>query len=112
VGREVLGTVIEDRGQLGGGGAKLWRVQLDWSNVVEPVETEICAAELERVPLPADKKHALDQVIRAARGQRREILEAALKHFGTRRRRALWLGPDNLHLRGQPARESEVIAGG
>ncbi len=109
-GREVLGTVIEDRGLLGVGGTKLLRVQLDWSNVLEPVETEIRAAELERVALPEDNKLALDKVLRSSRGQRREILEAALKHFGARRRRVAGLGPDNLPVRGQPPRESEVIA--
>lgn len=45
-GREVTGTVIEDRGPLGVGGRRLLRVRLEWSGVAEPIEIEIPESEL------------------------------------------------------------------
>ncbi len=44
--REVTGTVIEDRGLLAVGRKRLWRVQLDWKVVAEPVEIEIPESQL------------------------------------------------------------------
>ena len=45
-GREVVATVIEDRGPLGVGGRKLLRVRLDIGEGVEPVEFELPAADV------------------------------------------------------------------
>jgi hypothetical protein len=47
-GREVSGTVIEDRGFLGVGGRRLLRVRLDWSGVAEPIEVEVPESDLRR----------------------------------------------------------------
>lgn len=45
-GREVSGTVIEDRGQIGVGGRQLLRVQIDIEGSSEPIELEIPAADV------------------------------------------------------------------
>ncbi len=47
-GREVSGTVIEDRGFLGVGGRRLLRVRLDWNGVAEPIEVEVPESDLRR----------------------------------------------------------------
>jgi hypothetical protein len=46
---EVKGTVIEDRGLLAVGRKRLWRVQLDWKVVAEPVVVEIPESEIRLV---------------------------------------------------------------
>lgn len=44
--RSVRGTIIEDRGPLGVGGRRLWRVRLEISDVAEPIEIEVPESEL------------------------------------------------------------------
>jgi hypothetical protein len=45
-GREVVATVIEDRGPLGVGGRRLLRVRLDIEAGGEPIEFELPAADV------------------------------------------------------------------
>jgi hypothetical protein len=45
-GRDVVATVIEDRGGVGMGGRRLLRVRLHWTDVSEPIEFEIPAAQV------------------------------------------------------------------
>jgi hypothetical protein len=47
--REVVGTVVEDRGNVGMGGRRMLRVRLDWSETAEPPELEMPEVELRRV---------------------------------------------------------------
>lgn len=42
----VRGTIIEDRGPLGVGGRRLWRVRLEMSDVAEPIEIEVPESDL------------------------------------------------------------------
>jgi hypothetical protein len=44
--RSVRGTLIEDRGLLGVGGRRLWRVRLQMSDVAEPIEIEVPESDL------------------------------------------------------------------
>lgn len=44
--RSVRGTIIEDRGPLGVGGRRLWRVRLQMSDVSEPIEVEVPESDL------------------------------------------------------------------
>ena len=43
---QVTAVVIEDRGNLGGGGRRLLRVRLDMADTSEPIELEIRAEKL------------------------------------------------------------------
>lgn len=43
---EVMGTVIEDRGDLGVNGSRLLRVRFEIDGVSDPLETEIPAAQV------------------------------------------------------------------
>jgi hypothetical protein len=45
-GSDVTATVIEDRGRLGAHGEQIWRVRLHFTDVAEPIETEIEAEHL------------------------------------------------------------------
>lgn len=45
-GRDVIGTVIEDRGPLGVGGRRLLRIRLELSGVADPIEVEVPESEL------------------------------------------------------------------
>ena len=45
-GREVLATIIEDRGPLGVGRRQLLRVRLDIEDIGEPIEFELPAADV------------------------------------------------------------------
>ena len=45
-GRDVVGTVIEDRGPLGVGGRRLLRIRLQLSGVADPIEVEVPESEL------------------------------------------------------------------
>lgn len=44
--RSVRGTIIEDRGPLGIGGRRLWRVRLQMNDVAEPIEIEVPERDL------------------------------------------------------------------
>ena len=45
-GQAVRGTIIEDRGPLGVGGRRLWRVRLQLTDVAEPIEVEVPESDL------------------------------------------------------------------
>jgi hypothetical protein len=44
--QSVRGTIIEDRGRLGVGGRRLWRVRLELTDVAEPIEIEVPESDL------------------------------------------------------------------
>jgi hypothetical protein len=48
-GRDVIATVIEDRGNTGMGGRRMLRVRLDWEDMPEPPELEMPEVELRRI---------------------------------------------------------------
>ncbi|MEI9937293.1 MAG: hypothetical protein WDO69_08700 [Pseudomonadota bacterium] len=45
-GRDVIGTIIEDRGPLAVGGRRLLRIRLELSGVADPIEVEVPESEL------------------------------------------------------------------
>jgi hypothetical protein len=45
-GQAVRGTIIEDRGLLGVGRRRLWRVRLQLTDVAEPIEVEVPQSDL------------------------------------------------------------------
>lgn len=94
-GRQTSGTVVEDRGVLGG--RRLLRIQLDWKDVAEPVEAEIPEAELRLLPLTREAVRTADLARKNASKRTRGIIDVALRQFrDVLRHRSMGLWPDHL----------------
>jgi hypothetical protein len=110
-GEEATGTVVEDRGPLGAEGERLVRVQLDWSDVAEPIELEAPVSRVERLDLPHATSKKLNKLLKTAPQPKRRILKAALGRYADDLRHvAAGLWPDHLRVDDRPVSEHEVIA--
>lgn len=97
-GRNVVGTVVEDRGPLAAGGGQLVRVQLDWVDVAEPVELETASSCLRRRVMTGEERKNLERVVaeRSTDRQSRIAAVASRLFHGSLRHVSLGLWPEKL----------------
>lgn len=97
-GRNVVGTVVEDRGPLAARRGQLVRVQLDWSDVAEPVEVEKPAATLLPRPMTREEREAMERVVTPpAKDLQGRLVKLASNAFhGPLRNVSLGIWPDHL----------------